>query len=347
MIRLLWPLSVGFRLGVALRSAAYRQGWFRTRRLRRPVVSVGNLTVGGTGKTPLVMFIAQRLLDREWRPGILTRGYKRRSGSDLIVLAPAAERRADPRDVGDEPALLAQSLPEVPLVIGADRYRAGRVAEDRFAVDIHLLDDGFQHLALARDVDVVAIDTTQELADEAILPAGRLREPCSALVRADFVILTRTELGDAGRAEKFIRHINPRLGIFRSTTALCGLLDAASGEAYPKEGLRDKPVAAFCGIGNPAAFFADLRRWGFSVVVQKEFPDHHAYRESELRRLGERAARSGAVALVTTEKDVMNFPKSWRCDLPVLAGRARTEILEAKAFEEAFFSSLEAARGRA
>lgn len=347
MTRWLWPMAWGFQLGVALRGAAYRRGWFKARRLGRPVVSVGNLTVGGTGKTPLVALIARWLVDRGWKPAILTRGYRRRAKCELVALAPAPQRSPDPSHVGDEPALLARLLPEVPIVICPDRYQAGRVAEERFGADVHLLDDGFQHFALARDVDVVVLDAAQPLADEALLPSGRLREPCAALARADFVVLTRTELADASGLEDFVRRINPRIRAFRSVTALCGLREAARGELRPEEGLRDQRVAAFCGIGNPSAFFADLRRWGFSVVMQKAFPDHHAYTESELRRLGERAIKTGATALLTTEKDVMNFPIRWQCEFPILACLTRTEVLEAEAFEAALLSSLEAARGRA
>ena len=263
--RLLWPFAAGFRAGLALRHAAYRFGLFKTHRLNRPVVSVGNLTLGGTGKTPLVMYIAERLLDRGWTPSILTRGYGRRRGG-LAAIAPQANRRADPREVGDEPAMLAAALPRVPIVVGANRCRAGRMAEERFTVDVHLLDDGFQHWRLQRDVDVVTVDVTQDLARSALLPAGRFREPPSALARADVVVLTRAELADPTSHREIITRLNPRTKVFESTILLRGLIDAQSGSPIAPEEMRGRRALAFCGIGNPRAFFSGLRKWGFEVV---------------------------------------------------------------------------------
>src|SRR5215472_8915034 len=211
--RILAPLAALFRMGVTFRDAAYRRGWLRTQRLDRPVVSVGNLSVGGTGKTPLVMLIAKLLSQRGWNAGILTRGYGRRHGAQTVVLPPAAGRSPDPREVGDEPALLARALPQVPIIVCANRYRGGRRAEEYFNVDAHLLDDGFQHRALARDVDVVALDTTQEISARALLPAGRLRESPRALGRAHLVVVTRVELGDPRPLERQVRRINPHAQI--------------------------------------------------------------------------------------------------------------------------------------
>jgi tetraacyldisaccharide 4'-kinase len=152
--------------------------------------------------------------------------------------------------------------------VGADRYRAGRLAEERFNVDVHILDDGFQHLALARDIDVVALDVTQEFSDRALLPAGPLREPCSALARAHLVVLTRVEHGDPRPFVDRVRSINPQAGIFRARTALRGVVEAASGAAYPREGLGDGPVAAFCGIGNPHGFCGVSRSGRSNSVPQ-------------------------------------------------------------------------------
>ncbi len=358
--KILRPLAVAFRLGVELRVAAYREGWLKTRRLNHPVVSVGNLTVGGTGKTPLVALIAGTLLNRGWKPSILTRGYGRRSPRrQIIAIEPNPRRLPDPREVGDEPALLARTVPQVPIVVSADRYQAGRLAEDRFDIDVHLLDDGFQHLTLARDLDVVVLDSTQEISDRALLPAGRMREPCSALKRAHVVVLTRVELGDPATLENCVHSINPRARVFRSATALCGLTQVASsaiglGKAHPPQGAlhpmapgcaevnsdQSEPVFAFCGIGNPPAFFEDLRSWGFNVIDQSAFPDHHAYSAAELKRLGARARKAGAVALLTTEKDAMNLPPIWESEVPVLACVIQTDMCEAEAFEEALMGRL-------
>ena len=341
---LLAPLAAGFGLGVKLRRAAYRRGWFETRKLDRPVVSVGNLTVGGSGKTPLVGLLLEIFLKRGWRPCVLTRGYGRRSGGAIIVLEPGSARAPTAREVGDEGALLARKFPQVPIVVAADRYRAGRLAEERFKVDVHLLDDGFQHWGLARDVDVVLLDVTQGFSDCGLLPAGRLREPWAALERAHIVVLTRAELGDPALVEAKVRRINPQVKSFVSTTKLCGLLDVSSGAVRSQDVFQAKPVFAFCGIGNPKAFFADLRKWGYSVSAEFSFRDHHAYSSAELSRLGARAGRAQASALVTTEKDAMNFPLLWESRVPIVACRVESEVTEAEDFEEALMSQLEPGR---
>jgi len=340
------PLAVGFEIGTALRTAAYRKGWLETRRLRRPVISIGNLTVGGTGKTPLVAWVAKRLLERGWKPDILTRGYRRRGGSDLIAIDPARERAPDPREVGDEPAWLARRLPQIPIVISDSRYHAGRVAEERFDVDVHILDDGFQHLALARDVDVVVLDVTQEFSDGAILPAGRLREPCRALKRAHLVVLSRSELADSAPLAHRVHKIHPDGRIFTCSTRLDSLVDVESGRLYPPEAFGGEPVCAFCGIGNPQAFFADLRKWGFSVVLQETFPDHHIYTPENLTALAATSKKHNVAAAVTTEKDAMNLPPLRKPPLPIVACVIRTELGEGENFDAALVARLDASRVR-
>ncbi len=345
MNRILWPIAAGYRWGVELRAAAYRRGWLTTRRLSRPVLSIGNLTVGGTGKTPLVRLVAERLQLKGWKPGILTRGYARRRGPEIVLLEPGPGRNADPREVGDEPALLARALPAVPIAIGANRFRAGCLAEEQFELDVHILDDGFQHVSLGRDLDVVTLDVTQELADRALLPAGRLREPLSALARAQVVVLTRTELGDPRPLEVRLRALHPKALLCHARTVFCGLVEARSGTAYSWQGFEAKPVLAFCGIGNSQGFLANLRQWGFHVAAEISFPDHHVYVPSDLRRLERRARDVGAAAMITTEKDLMNLPLGMETTAPVLACVTRTEIVEMDAFENALLSALENSRG--
>jgi tetraacyldisaccharide 4'-kinase len=334
------PLTAAFRLGVAVRRAAYRGGWLKTRRLNRPVVSVGNITTGGTGKTPLVAYIARRLLAHGFRLGILTRGYGRRGGADLIALAPDLERNVNPREVGDEPALLAKMLPEVPIVVCADRFRGGQWAEERFEVNVHLLDDGFQHWALERDVDIVTLDVTQPLSDQEVLPAGRQREPCGALERAQMIIFTRTELGDPQQVEEDVRQINPHAAMFRSRTRLRELVDVATGRACPPRAFAGERVIAFCATGNPAAFFADVRRWGYLVAAEYLFRDHHVYRDKDLLPIMQKVAKSGARAIVTTEKDAMNLPSFKSGETPILACATEIELDEAEQFEEALLERL-------
>jgi tetraacyldisaccharide 4'-kinase len=340
---LLQILSAAFRQGVALRHLAYRRGWLKTQRLNRPVVSVGNLSVGGTGKTPLVILMAETLLAGGHRPCILTRGYGRR-GKGIIVLEPGPERRADPRQVGDEPALLARALPDVPIIVCRNRYRAGIIVEQRFQPTVHLLDDGFQHLALYRDLNIVLLDVTRPPSDLALLPAGRLREPWSALQRAHWVILTRTELGDAGGWQARVQEQNPQARIFRCSTKFAGVVEARAGVPEPHWGLLQRRVWAFCGIGNPSAFFDDLRSWGFWVAAESVFPDHHVYRRHELDSFLTLARRAGAEAILTTQKDLMNLSPDWNAPLPLFACRIHPEIEEKMEFERALLAAVEAAR---
>ncbi len=340
---ILQPLSAGFRLGVALRHAAYRHGWLKVRKLNRPVVSVGNLTVGGTGKTPLVALVAGILVKRGWNPAILTRGYGRRRGTGLVAIPPGSGRIADPRRVGDEPALLARELPQVPIVICANRYRAGRTAEKRFQANVHILDDGFQHLAIARALDVVVLDVTQEISRRALLPAGRFREPISALKRAHLIVLTRAELGDADAWEDLARRTHPEAEVFRCSTVVSQFVDLGSGQCFTIEQLKDSPVSAFCGIGNPCAFFADLRRWGFTVVREDVFTDHHVYTKAEMHGLVERAVLAGASAIITTRKDAVKIAPDSKLEKAVFICDIRAEVQDASAFENALLSRLEAA----
>ena len=331
---ILQPLAMVFRAGVAFRNVAYRRGWLRRHRLNYPVISVGNLRVGGTGKTPLVAFLAEALLRRGWKPAILTRGYGRRHGTETLTIEPGAECAPDPRVVGDEPALLAKRLPAVPIVISADRHRAGLLAEERCGANVHILDDGFQHLALERDLDVVLLDVTRDYSGASLLPAGPLREPLAALARAHVAVLTRSELGDAFHLEEAVRHVNPGLMIFRSTTRLLRLVDAANGNEWAAARLAGTRVSAFCAIGNPRAFFRDLQRWGFATAAETAFPDHHPFQSEELSGLARRASEVGASALLTTEKDVMNFPRGWKSTVPLLACVVTIELEPAAAFDE-------------
>jgi len=342
---LLLPFSAVFRLGVGLRHAAYRRGWLKTHHLPKPVVSVGNLTVGGTGKTPLVALVAKFLLSQGWQPGILTRGYGRKGKGEMIVLPPGSRPR--PEEVGDEPALLALELPQVPLVVCRSRARGGRQAEEQFGVDVHILDDGFQHLALARTVDLVALDATQPLSNWHLLPAGRQREPAGALARAQMVVLTRTEAATPAAIaalEHLIRRLQPAARIFRSSVELVGWTDGLSGAALPPAGPAGRKAAAFCALGNARAFFSDLRRWGFDLVEEKTFPDHHYYNQAELERLAAEGRKRGAEVLLTSAKDAVKLSALLPLALPVMAAKIEIAVEPRAEFEAALLGYLRDAK---
>jgi tetraacyldisaccharide 4'-kinase len=286
-----------------LRARAYQTGILRQRRLDGVVISVGNLTVGGTGKTPMVLWIAQRLLAEGKRVGILTRGYKGESGSGTSSGASPASAAGKP--TSDEVRLLEARLgAETAFGVGADRFANGQRLTKQ-GVNWLVLDDGFQHLQLARGVDIVLIDATNPFGGGKLLPAGRLREPRSALARADIVVITRSERSPAIEAavrrdsDAPIFYARPRLEAVR----------VWRGE-YPGEGdadARSKKLFAFCGIGNPAAFVSDLLRWGFEIVGHRFFPDHYRFTPEDVAQMEGEARAAGADGVICTEKDIFNL----------------------------------------
>jgi tetraacyldisaccharide 4'-kinase len=271
-------VSTAFRYLIQAREKLYSTGIFRTRKLDHPVVSVGNLTLGGTGKTPLVIALAEKFRDLGFHPVILSRGYKRK-GRGIVVVGDSWE------EAGDEPYLMARRLKNVPVVVGADRYEAGRAAEQRNLGDIFLLDDGFQHRQLHRDVDIVAIDLVEWSAGEALLPTGKWREPKSAILRADLMCYQ-----DSANLAP------PDLTVpsFRFETRIDGLY--IKDAAVAAQTLQGKEVVAFAAIAKPERFFNALETIGIQPREKVTFRDHHAFSRTDIERLG------GDV-IITTEKD--------------------------------------------
>jgi len=294
---LLSPLALLYGVAAHLRARAYRKGLLRQRHLEGAVISVGNLTTGGTGKTPMVLWIAQRLLAEGKRAGILTRGYRGKTSSG--------------GSISDEAQLLQARLGDrVAFGVGADRFARGQELIER-GVEWFVLDDGFQHLRLAREVDIVLIDATNAFGGGHLLPAGRLREPRSALARANIIVITRSDHAPAVEAaiqrysDAPIFYARPQLESIRTRK------DNFSTE--PASGAQTKKLFAFCGIGNPAAFLEDLREWGFEIIGHKFFGDHHRYTQREADALVAEARAAGADGLVCTEKDVFNlFGVRWK-----------------------------------
>jgi tetraacyldisaccharide 4'-kinase len=304
------PLSAVYSLVSRARVWCYARGILKTRRLPGTVISVGNLTVGGTGKTPMVLWIAERLAQEGKQTAILTRGY--RGTSD-------AGRHGMPQS--DEVALLRERLSgKVQIGVGADRYNNGEILA-RHGVDWFVLDDGFQHLKLARDADVVLVDATDPFGGGALLPAGDLREPVSAIRRADVIVITRSVQEPAAALESVLRR-HTRSPIFYATTELDSVLRVPPlAVALPPSKWSQERFLAFCGIGNPAAYFQDLKKWGFQVVAERSFGDHHVYTEQEAAELEQQASRAGAEALLCTEKDVWNLRNVPLTGLPVYCCR--------------------------
>ena len=272
------PQSTVYGGVVAARNALYDRRWLRAHALQGPVISVGNLSAGGSGKTPFVILLGELLKARDIRFDVLSRGYGRKSHGVLLV-----DPGGLPRDFGDEPLLIARRL-RVPVVVGEDRHEAGQFAEEKFGPQIHLLDDGFQHRGLARDFDIVLV--TPEDARDRLLPAGRLREPLRALRAADAVALA-----SGAAAESF---------------PLEGKIVWRVRRGIVAQNIPVRPVV-FCGIARPQSFLLQLRAANVDPAAEAFFRDHHAYVEKDIRDLLELAKRSEAGGFVTTEKDAVNL----------------------------------------
>lgn len=319
-------------------AAAWRRRWYardpaRRRRLSRPVVSVGNLRAGGTGKTPVVERIARLLMASGERPAILTRGYARRVATDgTTVVSDGVQILADVGTAGDEPLMLARALPGVPVLVGADRYLSGRLAERRFSSTIHLLDDGFQHLALARDVDLL-LSALGDLT-ERTLPAGRLREPTASASAADALLVTdgAPEAGDR------LRHALNVQTVFQVRRLLGPARWVGSGAAVPA----DQPILAVAGIARPERFFDDLAGAGWQVRETMAYPDHHWFTDADVDRIAA-AARASDLAVLTTEKDAVRLETRNLNGLR-LAAVGLTVAIEPPAFIDWLLERIQAAR---
>ena len=324
------PLSTLYGAVTRTRLALYRRGTFRTTKLERPVISVGNITAGGTGKTPLVEWVAKTLAAAGKKVCILTRGYGRQNPQQQVVVSDGTTVLAAPAEAGDEPYLLATNLLGSAAVISnADRISAGRYAIENFNTDCFVLDDGFQHLRLARDLNIVTIDATNPWGGGQLLPHGFLREPPSSLIRADCVVLTRCDQVEnvaALRAE--ITDLIRGRPIFESRMKA---LNAA---------ISIGPVAAFGAVGNPGSFFAQLRKHGYEIVIEKAFTDHHSYTQKDVDTLIAAAAQAGAKGLVTTAKDAVKL-RSLSFSLPWHVFEIEIEIENESAITDLIRAALE------
>jgi 3-deoxy-D-manno-octulosonic-acid transferase len=275
------------------------------RRLPIPVISVGNITMGGTGKTPCVLYLATKLQEEGWKPGILTRGYGRTSPERLMALPSGASVSAE--RTGDEPQLFLRSG-LAPVGIGAERLETGALLCRKFGVNVALLDDGFQHVRLERDIDIVLIDALNPFGGGRVFPLGRLREPLEALARANLFLITRADWSDlAAPIEHELRLRNPGAPIFRARIAPRGWVENRTGTRHELAEPLFERAAAFCGLGNPQSFRRMLEGISVRLVDWHEFEDHHRYRTREIHHLRELALAKGASALVTTAKDAVNL----------------------------------------
>ena len=301
--RLLGVAEGGYRGLLGAREWLYARGILKSRALPCPVVSIGNLTVGGTGKTPAVEVAVAALAALGRRPAVVSRGYGRKSGG-VHVVADAAAIRLDAEDAGDEPFLLARRLPGVPVVVGANRYAAACLAIERFGVTAIVLDDGFQHRTLGKDLEIVMARAQNPWGNGRLLPGGPLREPLRALGRADLVVATGAVLPEEAPAVlAAVAAHAPGVPVLTATLVPAECWEAARMRAASLAGLAGRRLLAFAGIAAPGAFERTLAEAGLVVAELVPFADHHWYAAEDLAGLERRAADLGADGLITTEKD--------------------------------------------
>lgn len=322
-------LSFLYGAAVQLRNALYAIGLKRKKRLPARVISVGNITLGGTGKTPAVIEIAEMLIRNGGCPAVVSRGYGRRDESELIVVSDGRNIHAGAIDAGDEPLLIAARVPRAVVVVGSDRYRAGLSAIKSFGVDTIILDDGFQHLRLKRDLNIVLIDSVHPFGNRCLLPAGILREPVSGLRRADAVLIT----GSDGRVDALKSEIRglTKKPIFTARHEPLDITDIKTGEVRPLIALKGTKTFAFSGIARPERFGELLRSLGADLRGEASYSDHYQYTRQDLADIFLNASDSKAVMIITTEKDAVRL-RHLNPD-GIWALRIRLKVLEQEEWE--------------
>ena len=325
------PLYAGI---MRLRAWMYRRGiLFRQERFPVVVVSIGNLTLGGTGKTPLVMYVTRRLLGMGRSPAILSRGYGGKAKGAVNVVTDGKTIALTAAEAGDEPLLLAESLPGVPILVGPKRVPLGRAAIDRFPVDTLVLDDGFQHLAVARDLDLVLFSARSLLGNGRVFPGGPLREPVAALHRAHAFVITGVDGENRGAAETFKGRLMaafPGKPVFMGEYLPSALVHSEHGHPLAIDKGRHLPLHGFAGIANPDSFRRTLEQGGFLLTGFTSFQDHHTYSATDVAELVAAARARKGVALITTEKDYVKLAPFFG-EFPILA--LRVELFMEESFD--------------
>jgi len=345
-------LSKLYAGAVQVRHFLWRNRIFRDHTLGCQVVSIGNLTVGGTGKTPVVEIFARALQQRGRRVAILSRGYKstpRPLWERLLEKLPGGQDRFPPKVVsdgnsllldsdqaGDEPYMLASNLKNVVVLVDKNRVKSGRYAIRRFGCDTLLLDDGFQYLALKSRLDICLIDRNSPFGNHYLLPRGTLREPITNLARASYIFITKSSPLGAKTLRKAIRQFNQTAEIIECAHQPLYLQDVFTAERLPLAKLTGLKIAALSGIAQPDSFEKGLRDLGATIVYSKWYADHHRYTQQEILNMINRSLRRGAQAILTTEKDAVRFPKIDRRDIPIYFLRVEIKIIAgAKDFDDA------------
>ena len=323
LFRVLNALSFFYSALMRLRSRCYSSGWLSSKELGCRAVSIGNLTLGGTGKTPMTLWLARMLKERGHRPAILSRGYKGTFQGSVKVVSDGQRVLLSPESAGDEPVMMADRLKDVPVLVGANRYSSGLYAIQQFDADVLLLDDGYQHLSLRRDCNILLLDYANPFGNGLVFPSGHLREPAESIERADLICFTRCP--EEGSLSIGDFPLNIKKPLVKTRPRLSAWVSLDTGERLPPEGLCGEPVLAFCGIARPEDFQRLLDKAGVRTVSKVDFPDHHFYSQHDLIRI--RHGLGNARCIATTEKDAVKI-RLFLTDVPIFYAEIDLEILE-------------------
>lgn len=327
--------GLAFEALVRVRNCCYSASLLPRHRLGSPVISIGNITAGGSGKTPLVIYIAQALLKLGWNPVILSRGYGRRHANKSWILGPGDSVPSPARTLGDEPALMRRRLPSVWMGISKNRFKTGTRIAGRLERTVFLLDDGFQHRRLHRDLDLVIIDRSQPFGSNRLMPRGTLREPVSGLRRCDAVLINgAAEMDDADSVETEIRSLHADAAIFYCTQTIGSLVPFSSWLQNPSHHVPEKiPRSAYLvsALGNPDRFHRDIRQLGIQIRGIRSFRDHYWLKHEDWLACARDARSQAAEAIIITEKDAVKI--SQPPDFPLLVSIQSTEVSDADALE--------------
>jgi len=336
---LLFPLyliALFYRLLIQLRHTSYKTGVLKSYSLPCLVISVGNVTMGGTGKTPTVIYLAQVFKEKGMKTAVLSRGYKGKSPEEVAMVSNGERILLNARDAGDEPFLLSKALPGIPVIIGGDRVLSGQYALEHFSPETILLDDGFQHLKLKRDVDILLIDLQYGFGNGHLLPRGILREPLNNLNRAHLFLLTkRTDSHDDKAIVEKIKSYNQDAPIFFASYEIKCLTTLNEEKEIDRSKLNGKKVLALSGIANPNYFSYILRQQGMLVAEEWRLPDHYCYTPRDAGKLSEYLNRVDFI--ITTAKDSTKMDKEMFKELPILVLEIMLKIRDEQGFKKALF----------
>ena len=330
--------SVFYWMGYRLRILIYQSGMVKPKKLKAKVISIGNITLGGTGKTPLVIHLVQKLKQRKLKVSILTRGYKRKK-RELTELVGEKKNRIPWTEVGDEPYLLASRLYDVPVLVSKDRSTSGVCAEENYQAEVLVLDDGFQHWRLFRDLDIVVIDSMNPFGNSKLFPAGILREPLSSLKRADIFVLNKADqIPNKQSLIRVLRTYNQDAPIIESVYKVNSIERMFDHSLVEEKHLEGKKCLAFSGIGNPVSFEKSLTLLNVEVLKHHQFPDHFFYQKKDILNLEKEAFKLEADFMITTEKDSVRIPMMSELKIPIYVFKVDLVITKG---EEIFLEEIE------